>query len=388
MRSGMISSLKSDRADLAARPRLTGTATLRQDARGSVGAGWRVALRASIAILGANRILRACGTLGIMGTLGLLAAPPALAVDASVLSAPVVPSTVAMTLQQVTPRVWMVVGQSGMISAENQGFNSNAGFVVTGDGVVVFDALGTPGLGRRLRELIASVTSEPIRHVVISHYHADHFYGLQGLLSGGETIWAQAHTREYLNSAAPADRLTERRQSLAPWVDAATRVIPPDRWVAESAEFSLGDQQFRLLASGPAHTPEDLMMLVEPAGVLFIGDLMFTGRVPFVGDADVASWIKAIDTVLVRRPRVVIGGHGPASSDAVADLAQTRDYLQYLRTQISEAFEAGLDFEEAYGRIDWSRFAKLPAFDVANRRNAYQTWLGVERDALNGTPRR
>ena len=110
---------------------------------------------------------------------------------------------------------------------------------------------------------------------------------------------------------------------------------------------------------------------------------MFTGRIPYVADADVASWIKAIDRVLAFKPRVVVGGHGPQSTHAVADLALTRDYLVYLRTQIAAAFDEGLDFDTAYRRIDWSRFAALPAFDAANRRNAYQTYLNIEQEALN-----
>ena len=82
------------------------------------------------------------------------------------------------------------------------------------------------------------------------------------------------------------------------------------------------------------------MMLVEEDGVLFAGDLMFSGRIPIVADADVSSWIGAIDWVLQLKPRVLVGGHGPASTNAVADLATTRDYLVYLREQIQAALRA------------------------------------------------
>ncbi|MEO7335275.1 MAG: MBL fold metallo-hydrolase [Caldimonas sp.] len=301
------------------------------------------------------------------------------------------PVTVPMAATQVAPHTWFVLGQTGLVSTANEGFNSNAGFVVTSEGVVVFDALGTPALGRRLAELIASKTPQPIRRVVVSHYHSDHFYGLQALKKPGVDVWAHERVRDYLATEAPAARLTERRSSLAPWVNESTRVVVPDRYVGDDTVFSLGGLTFHVMHAGPAHTPEDLMMMVEEDGVLFVGDLMFSGRIPFVGDADVSSWIKAIDRVLAFKPRVVVGGHGPASTHAVADLALTRDYLVYLREQISAAFEEGLDFDAAYARIDWSRFARLPAFDAANRRNAYQAYLNVEQEALDATrapPRR
>ena len=292
---------------------------------------------------------------------------------------------VPMQAERVAPHSWYVLGQTGMVSSANAGFNANAGFVVTSDGVVVFDALGTPALGKRLAELIAATTPQPIRRIVVSHYHADHFYGLQALKGPDADVWAHATVRDYLASDAPRARLAERRESLAPWVNERTRIVAPDRYVGAETTFRLGELTFRVLHAGPAHTPEDLLMMVEEEGVLFVGDLMFSGRIPFVGDADVSAWIAAIDRVLAFKPRVVVGGHGPASTNAVADLALTRDYLAYLRAQISAAFDEGLDFEAAYRRIDWSRFAALPAFEAANRRNAYQAYLNVEQEALDAS---
>lgn len=300
------------------------------------------------------------------------------------------PVTVPMRVVQVAAHSYYVQGQAGMVSSANEGFNSNAGFVVTNDGVVVFDALGTPALGKRLAELIAQTTSQPIRRVIVSHYHSDHFYGLQALKRPGVDVWAHELVRDYLATDAPAARLAERRQSLFPWVNEKTRIVVPDRYLGADTVFKMGGLTFHIMHAGPAHTPEDLMMMVEEDGVLFVGDLMFTGRIPFVADADVSSWIKAIDRVLTFKPRIVVGGHGPESTNAVADLALTRDYLVYLREQMSAAFEDGLDFDAAYRRIDWSRFAALPAFDAANRRNAYQTYLNVEQEALSAarTPQR
>ena len=293
------------------------------------------------------------------------------------------PVTVPMQVTQVAPHSYYVLGQAGMVSSANEGFNANAGFVVTSSGVVVFDALGTPALGKRFADLVAKTTTQPVRRVIVSHYHADHFYGLQAFKKPGVDVWAHELVRNYLATDAPAARLVERRQSLLPWVNDLTRVVVPDRFVAEDTVFKLGGLTFHVMHAGPAHTPEDLMMMVEEDGVLFVGDLMFTGRIPFVADADVSSWIKAIDRVLEFKPRNVVGGHGPESKNAVADLALTRDYLAYLRDQVSTAFDDGLDFDAAYRRIDWSRFSQLPAFDAANRRNAYRAYLNVERESLS-----
>jgi len=82
------------------------------------------------------------------------------------------------------------------------------------------------------------------------------------------------------------------------------------------------------------------------------------------------------------KPRLMITGHGETSRDPAKDLALTRDYLLYLRASMGKAVEEFVPFEEAYAKTDWSRFAKVPAFDAANRVNAYGTYLLMERELL------
>ena len=83
--------------------------------------------------------------------------------------------------------------------------------------------------------------------------------------------------------------------------------------------------------------------------------------------------------MIVLRPRTVIPGHGPVSTDPVADLQLTRDYLVYLRETMAEAAANLEPFEEAYAKADWSRFQHLPLFRAANRMNAYNTYLLLEQ---------
>ena len=294
------------------------------------------------------------------------------------------PLSVRVEPRQLSPRAWFVQGDAGPVSRENEGFNSNAGFVVTDEGVVVFDALGTPALGAELLAQIRRITPLPVRRVIVSHYHADHFYGLQAFKEAGAEIWAHRKVRDYLATEAPAARLAERRQSLAPWVDEQARIVAPDRYLDGDTGFRLGGIGFRVLTVGPAHTAEDLMLLVEEEGVLFAGDLMFAGRVPFVGDADSRSWLESVRRLARMNPKVIVGGHGPASRDAARDLALTRDYLAFLRDAMGRAVDRMQSFEEAYAATDWSRFRDLPAFEAANRRNAFNTFLRMEQEALGG----
>ena len=94
----------------------------------------------------------------------------------------------AVVAHQVSPSAWYVQGESALGSPANRNFISNAGFVVTPGGVVVIDALGSPQLARELLDEIARVTPQPVTHVVVTHYHADHIYGLQEFRPPGARI--------------------------------------------------------------------------------------------------------------------------------------------------------------------------------------------------------
>jgi len=288
--------------------------------------------------------------------------------------------------QKVSAHGWCFLGEAGMASAANKGFMSNAGFVVTGDGVVVFDALGTPVLGRAMIAAIRKVTPQPVRRVIVSHYHADHVYGLQAFKAAGAEIWAYRKGQLYFSSGVAAERLAQRRADLFPWVDEATAVVPPDLWLDGDTSFRMGGVTFRLLYSEGAHSPEDLMMFVAEDRLLFAGDLIFAGRVPFVGNADSKGWLKAMDKMIALHPAVVVPGHGPVSHDVERDLSLTRDYLSYLRETMGQAARDLEPFDDAYARTDWSRYRSLPAFEQANRQNAYGTYLRMEQEVLDSPP--
>jgi glyoxylase-like metal-dependent hydrolase (beta-lactamase superfamily II) len=281
---------------------------------------------------------------------------------------------------EVAPRIWFVQGEAALGSPANRNFISNAGFVVTDEGVVVIDGLGSPALAIELLAEIRRVTPLPVRQVIVTHYHADHIYGLQVLKAAGASVLAHPAAREYIASDTAQRRLEASRQELAPWVDDNTRIVPADRWLdGAETRLRLGRVDFVVRHLGPAHTPEDLVVYVPAAGVLFAGDLVFRGRVPFVGQADSRQWIASLERLIEWQPRLVVPGHGPVSDAPLADLQLTRDYLVHLRKTMGEAARNLEPFEEAYERADWSRFERLPLFRVANRMNAYNTYLLLEQ---------
>lgn len=84
--------------------------------------------------------------------------------------------------------------------------------------------------------------------------------------------------------------------------------MPPDITFAERVTLTLGGKRFVLLYAGPAHSASDMMMMVEPDGVLFAGDIVQNGRIPHMNsdDVDTGRWLAALKQVEGLKPRFII----------------------------------------------------------------------------------
>src|SRR5262245_50358593 len=112
----------------------------------------------------------------------------------------------------LAPGVWAAI-RSDPFELPQEG---NAVFVVTDQGVVLFDAGGSPAMGAAIVAKVRSVTSQPITHIVLSHWHGDHMRGLQSIRAAfpGVQILAHPHARDEI--VATQDRWLQRRVTMAP----------------------------------------------------------------------------------------------------------------------------------------------------------------------------
>jgi glyoxylase-like metal-dependent hydrolase (beta-lactamase superfamily II) len=193
------------------------------------------------------------------------------------------------------------------------------------------------------------------------------------------------------NSASQGEdgqrRLEQRREALFPWVDEDTYLVPPDRTFEDSLSFELGGVSFEVRYTGPAHAPGDSIMLVEDFGVLFSGDVVYKGRVPFLDspETDTLHWLDELDalTEINPTPRFIIPGHGEPSTDVAEAIDLTRDYITYVREVMGRAVENFESFDTAYRNADWSPYSDLPAFRASNRGNAFRIFLEMEAESFD-----
>lgn len=290
-------------------------------------------------------------------------------------------TNVPMELIQVSPHAYYVSGPPGT-PTDNDGFMSNAGVVITDEGVVVLDALGTPSLAHLFLSKIRELTDKPISKVIVTHYHADHIYGLQVFKEQGAEIIAPLGAKNYLASDAAEDRLKERRESLFPWVDENTYLVQPDRYISKEEKFTLGGIDFVLTPLGSTHSSGDLLMYVEQENVLYSGDLIFEGRIPFVAGSKPKPWIDRLNEIKKSNVKIIVPGHGKKADDPMEAVTFTLGYLNFMYEKMFGAVENMEPFDETYDAMDLGKYKDMPASRV-NRMNAYSIYIGLEASSVN-----
>ncbi len=304
--------------------------------------------------------------------------------------APASASSIHLDPIQVSARSWYFQGASGIASTANKGFMSNSGFVLTDTGVVVYDALATPALAQAMLDAIHRLTELPVTHVIVSHYHADHVYGLQVFKDAGATIIAKRSGSTYIESEHAQQRLQQRREALAPWVDDNTRLIGADIWLDFKAgprhRLQLGDTALDIIDGGFSHSADDVLLSIPSESVVFAGDIFSSGRLPFLVDGNSEVWLQSMADIAKLEAAVVVPGHGRASTEPAEDIELNTRYIRFLREQMAVAAEELQSFNDAYAAIDWTEFRDVPLFDAANRRNAYHVFLEMQQALFEQEP--
>ena len=233
---------------------------------------------------------------------------------------------------------------------------ANAGFVVTERGVVVIDTLNSPARGRELAAAIKARTAQPVLFVINTHHHYDHVFGNQAF---DAPVIAHCTLAEQLAEAAARDLMP---------VAIAARISehPEDHWLADELELIYPNLIFteRLVIDLPplrmvvqhmgGHTPESSVVDLPGEGVLFAGDLVFEGRVPFMRHAHIDGTLRALRQLERLGARTIVPGHG-----ALCDMTyvgRLTDYVGDLRDRVQELIARGWNRGDVLGSDELPRW--------------------------------
>ncbi|MFZ0468858.1 MAG: MBL fold metallo-hydrolase [Thiogranum sp.] len=280
---------------------------------------------------------------------------------------------------------YFLLGNIAHLDEKNRGWNGNAGFIVTAQGVIVIDTLGTPKLGRRLIATIASVTDSPIRYVIVTHNHPDHAYGAGAFQElEGVTVIAHAGTGDYTHSAEMQRSVAYRRE-LLPQDMQGFEPLEPDRYIGGErfgkARIQLGDQRLDIYNSGKHHSYGDLVVHQVDEKILWIADLAFNQRTTYMGDGDSLQILEAQDWMVRTFPDValMVPGHGSVQSPPFSMVARTHDYVERMREAMRRAVDNGVSLLDATEQVDFDDWKDARLYESNQRANANFVYREMEQ---------
>ena len=261
---------------------------------------------------------------------------------------PVVPD---QPLQRLSPRVAMVYAEDGFPTPENRGMMANVVFVITSAGVVVLDTGASVQIGEMAIRRLHTLTDQPVVAVINSHYHGDHFLGNEAFVKAyGDNLPIHAHpaARERIQGTAGS----AWRTLLEQWTNGATvgtRVVPPNRDMADGAVLQLGDTTLKIHHFGRTHTEADLCVEVVEDRVVYVADLAMNGRIANMDDGSYLGTLRAFDTLERNMPGSLwVPGHGQASTTL---LTEQRGLFEGIYRNCEAAVKAGEDEAQARRRV-------------------------------------
>ena len=285
---------------------------------------------------------------------------------------------------KIAKDTYFFFGNIAEVDGNNRGFNGNAGFVVSKDGVLVVDALGTPALARRMIASIRQVTRKPIRYLVITHAHPDHFYGASAFAAiPGLKVISHQGTEDYVYSPT-IERSVAYRKVFLPREMKNFHAVVPDILVGGGnpahVTLKFGGKTFEIYDTGHHHSHGDLVMWQKEDRILWISDLAFNGRVTYIGDGDLPEIDAMQDWMAKQFPDVVlmVPGHGAPQTAPFDMVEKTRRYVDSLTAKMRSAIEQGKSLQEAVAQSDLPEFESWPLYELNHRINANYVYRVLE----------
>jgi glyoxylase-like metal-dependent hydrolase (beta-lactamase superfamily II) len=260
--------------------------------------------------------------------------------------------TTAISVHSLRRNIAVLEGSGGNIT------------VLTGkDGKLLVDA-GFSVSQSRISAALASISQDPIRHLINSHWHTDHTDGNEWLHSAGATITAQENTRKHLSMMT----------RIAGWdwdFPARPAGALPSNTFGTRHEMVLNNTNITLEKYDPAHTDSDISVTFAEADILLVADTWWNGVYPFIDystggsiDGQIHAAQRNVDAVAA--DTIVVPGHGPIGNRAA--LIEFRDMLVAMRERVAGLKRQGMTVFEVMAAkptaafdAKWGQFLITPS---------------------------
>ncbi len=284
-----------------------------------------------------------------------------------------------LVLTRVADNIYSAIGETGPPSYENGGHNNNLSFIVTKEGVVVFNGGDSYRLAQRLHLAIREVTKQKVIWVADENGQGHSFLGNSYWRDQGVRLIAHKHAVEEMRTHG--SQILQRMIKINRDKAEGTYVAVPDHEFEDVWTISPGGTRIELRSFGPAHSPGDISLWLPEEKILIAGDIAFHQRLLAIfPDTNVEAWIESFDVMASLEPEIIVPGHGePTDIETVR--WTTQGYLQFLTTKIEEILDNDGGLDDAYG-IDQSAYAHLNTYRELAVKNAGRLFQTMEMEAF------
>src|SRR6204780_2168558 len=228
---------------------------------------------------------------------------------------------------------------------EIEGDGGNVAVYITDEGVILIDDKFDRD-HQSIVDQVKTVTNQPIKYIINTHYHQDH--------SGGNTQFLP--TAEIISTAMARTNIVEHKQqgNVQPPPVSAARIT-----FTTEADVNLGGKEVRAIYMGRGHTNGDAVIYFPALRVLHTGDLM-AGTSPLIdysGGGSVVEWTKTLDNAMKLDFDTVIPGHGPITNKA--GLMTYRNNVEKLRNRAAGMIHEGKS-QDQVGKVMMAEFGWTP----------------------------
>ena len=260
------------------------------------------------------------------------------------------------------------------------GLDGNSVVIISDGGVLVFDSNGTPAVAAAVLARIRKLTSQPVKYLVHSHWHWDHWYGAEVYRAAFPGLVVISHEKSRQLMAGPAIAFNQPGLDLqlprhikaveeqrAGGKDTAgveehlardrffleqkraTRHTLADLTFTDSLTLHLGTRVVKVLHYGRAITPGDAFLHLPAERIVVTGDLLIN-PVTFALFSYPSGWIGTLERIDALDAALLVPGHG----SAMRDEALLKPTLELLRRQVTlgrAAKAGGASVEQAKAAI-------------------------------------
>lgn len=280
---------------------------------------------------------------------------------------------------KISDNTWVIHGPKETPNPQNQGFMNNPGIVLTSAGIVIVDPGGSVQCGEMVLRVLKSISDKPVVAVFNTHVHGDHWLGNQAIVEAYPDARIYAHPNmitlatnsEGDNWIGLMDRMTEGASK-------GTHAVIADQAIDNGDDIKVGNTDFRIYHTSPAHTKSDIMIEAVQESVMFLGDNVTYERIPRMSDGTFKGNLAAIDMALTSNAKAWVPGHGPSGDKSL--VISYRDYLDSVYQAARQAFENNADSSEvrAIAEDTTANFVHWEGYKDELGRHGVQAYMEIE----------